>query len=554
MMKHDFEYRFCKPMKAPEELGGRPPAYRRSVENGVIIERDVAVQMRDGIKIYIDLFRPEDERPVPPLIAWGPYGKHNPTSYAKQFPNSLVDSSKLSPYTCFEAPDPMCWVPKGYAVLSVDPRGTWYSEGDATFVSPEERQDQYDLIEWAGTQPWSNGKVGLSGVSYLCFSQYGAASVNPPHLAAINPWEGWSDFYREVARHGGIPETEFWGYLPSRWGFSTTRIEDMRRETQEHPFFDSYWESKNPDLSKITVPAYVVASWTDQGLHTRGTIEAFKKISSKDKWLEVHGRKKWAYFYQEDSVRRQQAFFDHFLKGIPTEVSEWPKVRVEVREKYYVGEMRAEKEWPIPETQYTKLYLDCGNASLQRNAPSAESSRSYATAAAPGEVARAQFDFKFDQRCDLIGNMKLKLWMSPQGSNDMDIFVAIQKLDAAGQVVPFIFLNLFDNGPVALGWLRASHRELDPEQSTEYQPVLRHQKELKLGEGEVVPLEIEIWPSGTRFEAGESLRVVIQGSDIYTNPKGSVQDLHQSTVNRGSHVIHAGGRYDSHLLIPVHPG
>jgi hypothetical protein len=328
----------------------------------------------------------------------------------------------------------------------------------------------------------------------------------------------------------------------------------MRRETQEHPFFDSYWESKNPDLSKITVPAYVVASWTDQGLHTRGTIEAFKKISSKDKWLEVHGRKKWAYFYQEDSVRRQQAFFDHFLKGIPTEVSDWPKVRVEVREKYYVGEMRAEKEWPIPETQYTKLYLDCGNASLQRNAPSAESSRSYATAAAPGEVARAQFDFKFDQRCDLIGNMKLKLWMSPQGSNDMDIFVAIQKLDAAGQVVPFIFLNLFDNGPVALGWLRASHRELDPEQSTEYQPVLRHQKELKLGEGEVVPLEIEIWPSGTRFEAGESLRVVIQGSDIYTNPKGSVQDLHQSTVNRGSHVIHAGGRYDSHLLIPVHPG
>jgi len=136
----------------------------------------------------------------------------------------------------------------------------------------------------------------------------------------------------------------------------------------------------------------------------------------------------------------------------------------------------------------------------------------------------------------------------------MDIFVAIQKLDTAGQVVPFIFLNLFDNGPVALGWLRASHRELDPEQSTEYQPVLRHRRELKLAEGEIVPLEIEIWPAGTRFEAAESLRVVIQGSDIYTNPKGSVQDLHQNTVNHGSHVIHAGGQYDSHLLIPVKRG
>lgn len=82
-------------------------------------------------------------------------------------------------------------MPKGYAIVNPDPRGTWYSEGDATFLSPQEDEDFYDLIEWAGTQPWSNGKVGLSGVSYLTSSQWRVAGLKPPHLAAINPWEGW---------------------------------------------------------------------------------------------------------------------------------------------------------------------------------------------------------------------------------------------------------------------------------------------------------------------------------------------------------------------------
>jgi hypothetical protein len=366
-MEHAFEYSFRGPLSAPEELGGRAPQYRRTVEDGVLIERDVSVPMRDGVRIYVDVFRPADEQqPVPPLIAWGPYGKHGPTRMDKQFPKAGINAN-LSLHTAFEAPDPIHWVSKGYAVLNVDPRGTWFSEGAATYLSPEEGQDEHDLIEWAGTQPWSNGKVGLIGVSYLASSQWNAAATNPPHLAAINPWEGWSDSYREVVRHGGIPETSFWPYLPGRWGRSKTRIEDLERETREHPLFDSFWASKVPDLSEISVPAYVVASWTDQGLHTRGTLEGFKKISSEQKWLEVHGRKKWAYFYEPESVKRQQAFFDHFLKGIPTEVAEWPKVRLEARQKYYVGAIRREREWPIARTQYSKLYLDAGDGSLRRS-------------------------------------------------------------------------------------------------------------------------------------------------------------------------------------------
>jgi predicted acyl esterase len=553
-MKHaGFEYKFRPPMAKPEARGGKPPAYRRTVESGMIVERDLAVKMRDGVEIYIDLYRPADEKPAAPLIAWGPYGKHGHTRYAENFPNCGVKQETLSQYTAFEAPDAGYWVPRGYAVINPDPRGTWYSKGDATYLSPEEAEDFYDLIEWAGTQAWSNGKVGLSGVSYLTSSQWRVAALNPPHLAAFNPWEGWSDTYREVVRHGGIPETTFWPYLPGRWGHSTSRVEDLITETREHPFFDALWASKAAEFSTTRAPAYIVASWTDHGMHTRGTLEGFKKIASEKKWLEVHGRKKWAYYYDLASVRRQQEFFDYFLKGIPTSVTQWPKVRLEVREKFYVGAMKAENEWPIARTQYTKLYLDAKTGSLARGAIAQEASCRYSARGEEQGSHRAQFDFAFDEPTELIGHMKLKLWAAAEGADDMDVFVAIQKLDAAGQIVPFAFWAHFDDGPVALGWLRASHRELDAAKSTEYQPVLLHRRELKIEPGAIVPLEIEIWPSGTRWEVGEKLRLVVQGTDIYDYPKPTMADRHEDTVNRGHHVIYTGGKHDSHLLVPVVP-
>jgi predicted acyl esterase len=546
-------YRFRTPLAKPEEKGGAPPCYRRSVIDGVLIERDVAVSLRDGIRIYVDVYRPADAAAVPPIIAWGPYGKHGHTRYSQSFPKADVADENMSRYTAFEAPDPIHWVSNGYAVINADPRGTWYSEGDATYLSPEEARDFHDLIEWAGVQPWSNGKVGLSGVSYLTSSQWRVAETNPPHLAAINLWEGWTDTYREVVRHGGIPETSFWPYLPTRWGHGTNRVEDLRRETEEHPFFDQFWTSKAADFSRIQVPAYVVASWSDQGLHTRGTLEGFKGIASRRKWLEVHGRKKWAYYYDPESVRRQIAFFDHFLKGQSNEVTEWPPVRLEVRDRYYEGSFRSEAEWPIARTRYTPLFLEPAAARMQDEPIAEESVFRYDADGESGGPVRAQFDHRFAADTELIGHMKLRLWMAAEGADDMDVFVAIQKLDSAGEVIPFAYYAQYEDGPVALGWQRASHRELDIARSTPQQPVLAHRRERKVEDGEIVPLEIEIWPSGTRFAAGDTLCLVVQGSDIYTYPKPSVYARHEDLVNRGAHVIHGGGRYDSHLLVPVVP-
>jgi hypothetical protein len=228
-------------------------------------------------------------------------------------------------------------------------------------------------------------------------------------------------------------------------------------------------------------------------------------------------------------------------------------VSLESRKKYYVGAMKHENEWPIARTRYTRLFLNAATTKLETVLPERESSCQYDTTGTQGEPQRAQFDIAFTQPTELIGHMKLRLWATIDRGDDMDLFVAIQKIGADGAIVPFAFWAHFDDGPVALGWLRGSHRELDPERSTEYQPVLAHRREIKIVPGRIVPLDIEIWPSGTCFEAGERLRLVLQGSDIYQYPKPVMCDRHEETVNRGRHVIHAGGKYDSHLLVPVIP-
>ena len=162
-----------------------------------------------------------------------------------------------------------------------------------------------------------------------------------------------------------------------------------------------------------------------------------------------------------ESRRRRAAFFDHFLKGRATALAAWPKVRLEIRERAGVAVERAEREWPLARTDYRPLWLDAATATLAEQAPEAEGMASYAA----GE-GRAVFDLRFDSDTELTGHMKLRLWVETEEGDDMDLFVAVQKLDAAGDHVGFCFYAFYEDGPVALGWLRASHRALDPERST----------------------------------------------------------------------------------------
>ncbi len=553
-----FDYRFTKPTAGPVEAGAGALDPRRSVEGPMLIERDVAIEMRDGVRIYGDLFRPAAETaPVPALVAWAPYGKHSPTKY-EYFPGCGVSTSDLCPHAVFEGPEPSWWVGRGYAVLNVDSRGTWSSEGVATFISPEEAQDFYDTVEWAGTQPWCNGKVGTTGVSYLAIAQWRVAELHPPHLAAINPWEGWTDTYREVVRHGGIPETWFWPFIQGFLKVSTTEVEDLLAETAEHPFFDSFWESKSARPEQVTVPAFVVASWTDQGMHLRGTVDSFRRLASPEKWLDVHGRMKWAYYYSLESKARLQAFFDHFLKGLDTEVTSWPRVRVEARERHFEGRLLAGDDWPLPRTEYKRLYLDAsggaGPGALCHEPPAEEGEVTYHSLGGGPGPHRASFRHRFEAPVDLVGNAAAHLVMSADETEDLDVFVAVWKLDAEDKPVDFPLYQMRHDGPVALGWLRASHRELDPEASSEARPVHPHRREQPVTRGEAVALDIEIWPSGTHFEAGEQLLLIVQGTDVNRYPHDQLYARHEDSVNSGMHHLRSGGADASYLVVPIVAG
>ena len=531
-----------------------PPVPVVMHESGLRIERNVSVPLRDGVPIFVDIYRPDGAvglTDLPIILGWSPYGKHN-TSSRLNWPEADVAAGWISAHTAFEAPDPVYWCGHGYAVVYPDPRGSWYSQGELRHGGIGESEDCYDLIEWLGARSWSNGRVGMSGVSYLTAIQWQVAALHPPHLAAINPWEGFTDWYREFCYHGGIPETSFVFRGSSNLQYSTTRTEDTAANVRAHPLHDAYWTSKEIELEAIEVPAYVVASWSDHGLHTRGTLEAYKRISSREKWLEVHGRKKWHYYYEPSRVEKQRQFFDHYLKQEPdTGVSAWPRVLVEVRERAHVGSFHAEKEYPLARTQFRKLFLDAANGAL-RDGPVSEASA--ARYEMTGATTRAVFDHGFACDTELTGHMKLRLWVEAVGADDMDLFVAIQKLEADGTCVPFVFYAMNEDGPAALGWLRASHRELDMARSRPEQPFHPHTREERLRPGEPVAVEIEIWPSSTLFRAGQRLRVVVQGSDIADHGLPNAPFArHDQTRNLGTHVIHTGGQYDSHLLVPLIP-
>lgn len=539
----------------PEE--GRYPGFGHStrVEHGLVVERDVEVRMRDGVRLYVDVIRPVGKVNLPVILTYSPYGKHARKNLDMFDPGKVAGGTVVDPgmktgmvshYTVWEGPDPVFWCEHGFAVVNADARGAWACEGTLTFNSTVEGLDGYDLVEWAAGQPWSNGRVGMSGVSYLAWSQWNVAATQPPHLCAINPWEGYSDPYRDRRMHGGMRETKFTAWWIESTAYSRSRVEDVVANSKVHPLIDGYWGDRIPDLSKIKVPLYAVVDWGDHGIHTRGTIEGFKQASSREKWLEVHGRLKWPYFYRQESLERQLRFFDHFLRNPSSDLSDWTRVNIEVRESYLVGAVRNEDSWPIERTKYSKLFLEGEQHVLSTEQFSNESEVRY-----DSSDGRAVFDYTFEVDTELTGNMALKLWMESPDADDIDVFVVVDKLDTRGERVGFPFQSMYSDGPVALGWLRASHRELDLERSTPWQPWHKHERELPIQTSEPTELDIEILPSSTLFKAGETLRLTIQGSEPFPYPEAPVAIVHEDTRNRGPHVIRTGGSTPSHLVIPV---
>ena len=528
-------------------------------------QRDVAVILRDGIKIYVDIFRPVTDEKVPVLINSTIFGKSGSYMYLDQIPNrARVLPEWTSGFQSWEAAEPFYWCNAGYAVVNVDMRGIGMSEGDACYFGSQDASDNYDIIEHFGEADWSNGKVAMVGNSWLGITQWYAAALNPPHLAAIAPWEGHGNMYEDEYMRGGIPN-----YAAARinLSFGLGKMEDLGANMRKFPLINEFWEDKIADFEKVTIPAYVAASYTSP-LHTHGTFEGFRKIASENKWLRVHNTQEWADFYNPKYSDDLKKFFDYFLKGIENGWMETPYVRVCVLDpggKDLID--RPEKDFPLPQQELKTYYLHTEDGTLKTEAAKEESSFKYegepqntvyfkhdlkATLVEnnrnTNEVSRATFTLPIDKETEVTGYIKVKLWVEAENNNDMDVFVRVANLDKNDNVLFHDAILCKFTGPG--GMLRVSQRQIDPDKSTVCEPYHPHKTLSYLSKGEIVPIEIGLWPTGQVFHKGEKFQVIISGYD-HLGTWGNYCE--PENFNKGNHIIHSGGKFDSHIVIPVIP-
>lgn len=510
-------------------------------EPDIICEQDVPVKLRDGITIYVDIFRPVDQRNIPALISWSFYGKR-PGEGMSEWQIMGVAPGTVSKLAKFESPDPTYWCRKGYAVCNVDPRGVGYSEGDVSIFGSQDGRDGYDFIEWLAQQHWCSGKIGMAGNSCVAMTQWRIAAQCPPHLVCIAPWEGTSDIYRESMFEGGIPALTFNEFIVGSVTGSAG-VDDLVAMGKKSSLMNAYWEDKIPDFSKIRIPCYATACWNH--FHLRGAFQGFRKIKSTKKWIRAHRDFEWPDAYCNEYLTELTTYFDRYLKDLHNGWEMTPRVRIEVQDAYefLYQKNRPEEAFPLKRTQYQKLYLDAGNNALSTETFANESTFSY-----DGNTGVANFDMVFSEDTEITGYMKLHLWVEAKGHNDMDMFVNIQKLSTAGEWLPIAVLG--EAHPGAWGKMRVSHRALDEKLTTNFQPIQSHVKEEKLSAGEIVPVDIEIVPTSRFWHKGQAIRIQVAGHYIR---EGWFEPLTWETDNHGEHIIHSGGKYDSYLQIPVIP-
>lgn len=533
----------------------KPPVDVQEPEPGSLVdERNVPVVTRDGTTLRVNVFRPLGPGPFPVLLSAHPYGKDRLPRLAGRrtrlsFQYRLMRQSmplRISTLTSWEAPDPLWWVQQGYAVVNADLRGAGTSDGVGSLLDDREADDVVDLIEWSGAQPWSNGRVGLFGVSYLAMSQYRAASKRPPSLAAMCPWEGLTDVYADFARPGGIANDGFfriWATVSRRLARLSTNLVALQRQ---HPQRDDAWNALIPDLAAIEVPMLVCTSFSDHALHTAGSFRAFERTGSAERFAYTHRAPKWGTFYGEPAKAVQRAFFDRYVKG--ADVAPPPRVRLEVREDYTtVTAVRNEHEWPLARTEWLPLYLADGGR-LTPDPPTTTGSTAFNTA-----NEAAAFTYLVDRDTELTGPMALRVWLEAEEASDVHLVVGVEKW-RNGRYVPFEGTYGFGRDRVTTGLQNASLRTLDPELSTPGQPVHTFTDPQPLRRNEVVAVDVALPPSATHFRAGEDVRLLVAGRWMW--PRNPLTGQFPSRYRRGPRTrvrLHWGPERPAHLLVPRIP-
>ncbi|KAK1982483.1 Alpha/Beta hydrolase protein [Colletotrichum cereale] len=543
----------------------------RAFRTDTVFERDITIPLRDGTILRGDVFRPANTvEPVPILLAWSPYGKSGTGFFGLDIvPLRVgVPQSKLSGFESFEAPDPAEWTARGYAIVNVNARGAFDSDGDLRWHSTAGAEDGYDAIEYLATLPWCSGRVAMVGNSWLAMMQWFIAAEQPPHLTCIAPLEGCSDLYRETLCRGGVPYTPFWGALSEKWLFGRNQAENPIAMLDKFPLMNEYWADKRARLEKIKIPAYILASYST-GLHTVGSFRGFEDIQHDQKWLRVHATQEWFDLYSDECTEDLQLYFDYFLKDSRNGWEKTPPVRLSVLPFTHVRVRYLNfQTWPVPGTTSKTLYLH-QNHTLQDTPPDATSVLSYMSdlpsLQMDNDGGELSFEYTFARKTYLIGYPRAELYMSTVQSDDMDVFVSLRKADLSGRLlrninIPLENLGVKEASDVPLtnplvylgptGILRASHRKIDVERSKPHWPLHTHDIKNPLGSGQVVKLDIGIWPAGMVFEAGEKLCFRVAGHHMILAEFESLRGGFK-TGNKGEHRLHLSPENSSRIVLPI---
>ena len=518
---------------------------------GMIFEHDVPIPVRDGTVLRADVYRPDAEGEQFPVLM-------SLSAYQKALDRILPHEA---PFTHVERPEPEWWTARGYILVFVDTRGTGTSPGQSDLWSMQEATDYYDAIEWSAEQAWSNGKTGLVGVSYYAITQWNVASLQPPSLTTILPWEGWADTYRDSVFHGGVFNQGFYG----RWWLdvrgkqllentrahnSAALSEDLIYNYLAHHLDSDWWDTvkARAQFDTITVPLYSSGNWGGWNHHLRGNIDGFVRSASTNKKLQLHIGGHTDAFYSDEGKTELLRWYDYWLKDIDTGIMDEPPINLCVRSSVTECEWRFENEWPLARTEYVRYYLTNQDAdaidnafydkSLSRTRPQRDGELSYASG--PEAYRRANAGLPtatfvtepLTEAVEITGHINLVMWVSSE-TDDMDVFAYLRKMGPDGSVET-----------ATRGILQASHRKLDPELSTPYRPYHTHDEVQKLTPGEVVPIEVEIWATSMVFQAGDRIRL-----DVNAHDGGH----YFAAYNLENNSIYTGGDRASYVVFPIVP-
>ena len=535
--------------------------------------RNASVPMSDGVNIDVDIYLPDAKGKFPALLALSPFNKEIQSEHI--WPAS-TRSRRIRgiPDACLEVAYTDFYVRRGYINIIGNVRGTGRSGGEYTYLSPREIRDTYEVIEWAAKQPWCDGNIGMTGLGYYAAHEPMVAVLQPPHLKAIAPIGAFWDNYRQFWWPGGLLAHGFLRWLVSLVNFDLhTEKSVLREELGEkgyceaiaraladkdisavpplvdalqnpdtlgnvnfldivlHPTVSKYWLERTIDFDKIKVPTYLGAAG-----HRPGGFYHWADLKVPKKLIFFPPSYTDRPFYQLSWELLR--WFDYWLKGIDTGIMEEPAVKIFVPGS---NEWLMANDFPVPGTKWIPFNLH-ENRSLCEIEPWPEAGSASYDDAPNSRGFLKYYSAPMVENTEIAGAIVLNLYASCRGT-DMNLFASLWDADPDGKETC-----------LTRGQLKASHRELDPEQSKFWLPVPKHSNPKPLVPGRIYQFSINLYPTANLYRAGHRILLKVSSAD---DPPVNLYDMghdHLCSQTPNTITVYHDARYPSHLLLPITRG